>query len=111
MAKWSGVIGYSTATEVKPGVWDYVITERPHVGDLVRNTRRSEGNERVVEDLKLNNSISIVADAYSRQHFFEMRYLTLFGTRWVISTVEVFPPRLVLQIGGVYNGPTATPSD
>ena len=110
MAKWSGVIGYSTATEVKPGVWDYVITERKHVGDLVRNTRRSEGNERVVEDIKLNNSISIVSDAYSLQHFFEMRYLTLFGTMWVISTVEVLPPRLVLQIGGVYNGPTPTPS-
>ena len=109
MTKWSGVVGYSTASEVKPGVWDYIVTERSHVGDLIRNTRRSEGNDRVVDDLRLNNSVSIVADAYALDHFFEMRYLTLFGTKWVISTVEVVPPRLILQVGGVYNGPTPAP--
>ena len=111
MAKWSGVIGYANpVAEIRPGVWDFLIVERHHVGDLVRNTRRSEGNERIVENLLLNNSISLVADPYARDNFFNMRYAMIFGTRWTIDTVEVQYPRLILQVGGVYNGPTNTPT-
>lgn len=106
MSKWSGAIGYALASEIKPGVWDYIVNERHHVGDLIRNIRRSEGGEKVIDELRLNNSVSVVADAYAVDHFFEMRYITIMGTRWTITTVEVNAPRLVLQIGGVYNGPT-----
>jgi hypothetical protein len=28
------------------------------------------------------------------------------GTLWTLSNVEVQSPRLVLRLGGVYNGPT-----
>ena len=106
MAKWAGVIGYAIASERSPGVYDYVIHERQHVGDWVRNIRRTWEEGRIVEDQRLNNSISIVADPYTMEHFFEIRYLTISGTRWIVSTIEVNAPRLVLQVGGVYNGPT-----
>ena len=86
---------------------EHRVTERPHVGDLVRNTRRTEGGDRIIENLVLSNSVSLVADAFAMNHFFEMVYIEMFGTRWRITTVEVKPPRLILQIGEVYNGPTA----
>lgn len=107
--KWSGVIGYSKASEVRPGVYDYDITERKHVGDLVRNTRRTEDADRIVDERRLNNSVSLVADAFLMQNFADMVYITMFGTKWRVTTVEVVPPRLILQIGGVYNGPQPTP--
>ena len=107
MGKWSGKIGYSSPVEVRPGVMEHQITERPHVGDLVRNARRTEGGDRIIENLVLSNSVSLVADAFAMNHFFEMVYIEMFGTRWKITTVEVKPPRLILQIGEVYNGPTA----
>ena len=107
MGKWSGKIGYSSPVEVRPGVMEHQITERSHVGDLIRNTRRTEGGDRIIENLVLSNSVSLVADAFAMNHFFEMVYITMFGTKWKISIVEVKPPRLILQIGEVYNGPTA----
>ena len=107
MGKWSGKIGDSSPVEVRRGVMEHQITERSHVGDLIRNTRRTEGGDRIIENLVLSNSVSLVADAFAMNHFFEMVYITMFGTKWKISTVEVKPPRLILQIGEVYNGPTA----
>ena len=106
MAKWSGAVGYSETTEVRPGVWENVIKERHHVGDLLRNIRRTEGQDRVLENVALNNAISIVADPYAMDHFFSIQYITLFGKRFRVGTVTVEPPRLVLQVGEVYHGPT-----
>jgi hypothetical protein len=36
-----------------------------------------------------------------------MRYVEWLGTLWVVTNVEVQSPRLLLTLGGVYNGPKA----
>lgn len=77
------------------------------MGDILRNTRRLQSGESVNDDLSVGNSISIVADAYANEHFFAMRYVQWAGTLWKVSDVEVQSPRLILRLGGVYNGPTA----
>lgn len=111
MAKFYGAIGYGHSVEVTPGVWDDVITEKKYYGDVVRNTRRLQEGEKVNNDLSVNNSISIVADAYASENFFAMRYIVWAGTYWIISNVDVQRPRLLLELGGVYNGPTFGASD
>lgn len=109
MAKFSGVVGYATETvETVPGVWtDSGIVEKQYLGDVVRNTRKLEDGEKVNDDLTVGNSISIVADAYASEHFFAIRYVRWAGTLWKVSNVDVQSPRLILRLGGVYNGPTA----
>ena len=107
MAKFYGVIGYGDEVEVRPGVWEEVITEKNYYGDVIRNTRSLRDGESVNDDITVNNSISIVADAYAIEHFFAMRYIKWAGALWTISKVEVQSPRLVLRLGGVYHGPTA----
>jgi hypothetical protein len=62
---------------------------------------------KVNDDLSVNNSISIVADEYANEHFFAIRYVAWAGTLWTVTNVEVQSPRLLLTLGGVYNGPTA----
>ena len=110
MAKFYGEIGYSTdATETSPGVWEEGIVERKYYGDVLRNTRKMQEDQTVNADLTVNNSISIVADAYARDNFFAMRYIRWAGTLWIVSDVEVQSPRLVLRLGGKYNGPVFTP--
>lgn len=110
MAKFYGVVGYGVAVEGMPGVWKDVITEKRYFGDVIRNTRRLTDGESVNNDLSVNNSISIVADAYANEHFFAMRYVRWAGTLWIVSDVDATqPPRLILRLGGVYNGPVATP--
>ena len=106
--RFHGVIGYGGTVETAPGVWDDVITELHYRGDVVRNTRRYSEGESVNDDLSVSNSISVVADDYALNHFFEIRYVAWAGTLWKVVTAEVERPRLVLRLGGVYNGPTPT---
>lgn len=107
MAKFYGAIGYGTTVETAPGVFSDLIEEKMYRGDVFRNTRKLQEGESLNNDLSVNNSISIVADAYAGEHFFAMRYIKWAGTLWHISDVEVQSPRLILRLGGVYNGPTA----
>ncbi len=111
MAKFYGVIGYGEAVETVPGVWEDVITERKYYGDVLRNTRGLQEGDKINNDITVGNSISIVADAYAHNHFFAMKYIIWAGAYWTISNVEVQRPRLLLTLGGVYNGQKASAPD
>ena len=108
MAKFYGEIGYGATIETAPGVWQDEIAEYIYYGDVVRNTRRLQEGEQLNNDLSVGNSISIVADAYANEHFFAIRYIRWAGTLWTVADVEVQSPRLLLRLGGVYNGPTVS---
>lgn len=111
MAKFYGVIGYAGETvEASPGVYVEQIVEYNYYGDVIRNTRKLTEGQSVNDDISVNNSISIVADAYANEHFFAIRYIRWAGTLWKVTDVEVQSPRLILRLGGVYNGPVAAPS-
>lgn len=106
MAKYYGQVGFAETTETRPGVWEEVITERNHYGDVLPNIRRLEAGQSINDNVTLNNKLSIVADPYAQQHFFAIRYVRWMETLWKVTNVEVQSPRLILTIGGVYNGPT-----
>ena len=97
------MIGYAETLEIEPGVWSEEFTERKYYGDLLRNSRRLQGSQQINDDITISNQISILADPYAVQHFHAIRYAELFGTKWKVSSVEVQYPRLILELGGVYN--------
>ena len=103
MTRWCGVIGYAGTLEIEPGVWSEEFTERKYYGDLLRNSRRLQGSQQINDDITISNQISILADPYAVQHFHAIRYAELFGTKWKVSSVEVQYPRLILELGGIYN--------
>lgn len=107
MAKFYGKIGYVDTTETTPGVWVEQITERNYFGDMGRNTRRLESSGNLNDNINISNEISIVADPYAYDHFHTMRYVELMGARWKITNIEVQRPRLILTLGGLYNGEQA----
>lgn len=107
MAKFYGAIGFGHAVETSPGVYEDVITEKVYYGDVIRNSRKLQESGNVNLDITVQNSISIVADAYATENFFAIRYISWMGSLWTVSDVEVQRPRLTLRLGGVYNGPTA----
>lgn len=106
MAKFYGEIGYGETVEKAPGVWVDEIVEKRYFGDVIRNARGLKEGEGVNNDLTVRNSISVVADAYANEHFFAIRYIRWMGALWTVADVEVQSPRLVMRLGGVYNGPT-----
>jgi hypothetical protein len=106
MARFFGKVGYGESVETAPGVWVDQIVEYSYYGDVVRNSRELRQGQFLNDDLSVQNSISIVADAYANEHFFAIRYVEWAGTLWTIDSVEVLIPRLLLRLGKVYNGPT-----
>ena len=107
MAKYFGKIGYAEQVETAPGVWEERITERQYYGDVVRNIRKLESSGDINDNINVSMEISIVADPYAIQNFHAMRYVEFMGSLWKITSVEVNYPRLILSIGGVYNGQQA----
>ena len=105
MAKFYGTVGYVTMVESVPGVWTEEIVEKQYSGDVFRNTRRLQGADKLNDDITINNQISIVADPYAYNNFHSIHYVTYMGTKWKVTGVEVEYPRLILEVGGVFNGP------
>ena len=108
MARFAGEVGYGTTEETPAGsgVWVDVIIEQSYRGDVIRNIKRNEPGEGLNDDIAVNNALSIVADPYAISHYFEIKYVRWEGVLWTISSVEVRLPRLILNLGSVYNGPT-----
>lgn len=104
MAKWYGVIGYAETVQTSPGIWEEQITERYYSGELGRNTRRLQTANQLNDNINISNEISILSDPYADQHFHAMRYVEFKGTKWKVNNIEVQYPRLILTVGGVYNG-------
>lgn len=108
MARYSGVIGYAKEAELVNGIWENnEVIERHYYGDVSRISRSLQNGSDVLPDFRVNNSISVVADAYAFKHFHLIKYIKWEGTNWAVSSIEVQRPRLVITLGGVYNGPTA----
>jgi hypothetical protein len=106
MNKYYGFVGYAETVETAPDVWEETITERPAQGDILKISRRIVSANQVNDSITVSNKISIVADPYAYDNFHAMRYITWMGTKWKVTNVDVSYPRLILEIGGVYNGPT-----
>lgn len=108
MAKFHGAVGFVETTETEPGIWEPMTVERKYRGEFVRNSGKFQVSNKINDDVKVSNEISIVADPYATNNFLNIRYVECMGTRWDVSSVEVKYPRLILTMGGVYNGKQAT---
>ena len=104
MAKWFGTIGFADTVEIRPGVWEEQITEAKYYGDVIKNSRILQTGDQVNDSINIANQFSIVADPFAKNHFHKMRYIEYMGAKWKISTVEDQRPRLILTIGGLWNG-------
>ena len=104
MAKFHGVIGYALLEESSPGVWIDTIIEKNYRGDIILDQRRFQSSENLNDNINIDNSISILADAYAYENLGFMKYIVWNNIAWKIQSFSINRPRIVLQIGGVYNG-------
>lgn len=104
MAKYHGYIGYGVDTETYPGVWEDVITERDYTGDVLKNRTNIQQNATVSASLTLNNYFSIIGDEFAFDNVYSIRYVTYLNKKFKVTGVEIERPRLILTVGGLYNG-------
>lgn len=105
MAKWFGKIGYVITEKVGPGDWDEIPTEKEYYGEDIRTSfMNQQQSDSANADLKINRQISIVADQFAYDNIGRIRYAEFMGTNWEVTTAEPQYPRILLTLGGVYNG-------
>lgn len=104
MSKWYGKIGYAITKESKPGVWTPKIVERDYYGDLINDRWRRDNHNQVNDDITLSSSLSIIADPFVIEHCSNILYVEVLGRKWKVTDISIASPRLVLTLGGKYNG-------
>ena len=102
--KFSGPIGFAETKEVRQGVFQDEVVEKFYKGDIIRKISKWQNSENSNDNLNVNHQVSVVANEYAFSHFHSIKYVVWMGTAWKVNTITVEPPRLILEIGGVYNG-------
>lgn len=108
MNKWYGKIGFADTVEVRKGYFKNSIIEKKFYGDIKKNIQRSENGESVNDDLNVSNQISIIADSFAINNFHKIKYIEFYGAFWKVTSIDIQTPRLILTIGGLWNGETAS---
>jgi hypothetical protein len=101
--KYYGKIGYAETAEIKPGVWEEIIVDKYYYGDIIKASRRLDGNQQINDDVNISNRISIVADPYALNNFMNIRYIEWQNHLWKVSNIDLQPPRMIFDIGGLHN--------
>ena len=104
--KFYGPVGFTETVEKRRGVFVETPVEYNYAGDVLKRGVRYQSGESINDNLVVQNQISILADPYARKHFDTIKYVKWMGTAWKVNDVSVQYPRLVLTLGGVYNGAT-----
>lgn len=104
--KWFGKVGFNTTVPMEDDsdITIHNVVERPYYGEETRLNSQWKTSGHKNDDKDINTEISIVSDPFARDHFMDIIYIEFMGEKWDVSTVTVQYPRLILSIGGIYNG-------
>lgn len=103
--KFVGKVGFYEGTiETKKNVYTPNIVERPYIGDILQQDRRFQSSEHQNDDPVMSSRISILSDLYLQQNWTSIRYVLWNNAKWKVSSVNVEYPRIIMTLGGVWNG-------
>lgn len=104
MAKFAGLVGYVTQEETVPGVWSPVEKRVMMKGDIIsqRSNVLDDGN--VNSNITLNHRVSLLGDSYAFDNYYAIRWIEFKGRNLEVSSVEIQRPRIIVSLGGLWNG-------
>lgn len=94
--------------EIRPGVWkpEEIVTKH-YAWELDRLYNSESRSTTANVEMRLNNTISIVADPFLNDNIASIIYVEFLGAKWQVSSIDASnPPRLLLTLGGRYNDET-----
>lgn len=110
MTKFTGLVGYVTQEETAPGVWSPVESPKMMRGDIIRQSSTNGNGERVRDtgkvndDISLNHRVSLLGDAYAFDKYYNIKWIMIDNLKWEVSSVEIQRPRIIVSLGGLWNG-------
>lgn len=103
--RYCGKIGYVvTVDDDTTGICESSTVEKVAKGDVLTNHLRVTDGVNINPDITISNRLSIVSEPFLLNNFQNIRYATWRGTKWAVESVEIALPRVILSLGGVYNG-------
>lgn len=105
MSKWHGIIGFSTQERSSdhPSVVKNKLVEKPYYGEMDAYAKRWQNGTGTIDDLNVTAQLSVIMDQYLTQHIGEISYISWYGQKWKVTSVQPGHPRMIISIGGVYN--------
>lgn len=111
MAKFFGKVGFSVTVELdpinEPGVYGDSNIEREYCGDVLQNRASWEQSTEVNDNFNINVRFSLLLDPFAEQYCQKIKYIEYMGGKWKVKSIEIQYPRIILTVGGVYNGEQA----
>lgn len=104
MAKYAGLVGYVTQEQTAPSVWSPVEYPKRMKGDIIRQSSSTQNDDKINSDLTLNHRVSLIGDAYAFSSYFNIKWIEIDGRKWEVTSVEVQRPRIIVTLGGPWNG-------
>lgn len=105
--KYYGNIGFAETEETSPGVFVEKMHEVTYYGDVLGYGTNLQSSDKVNDNVRIMNQLSIVADDKAYSDMANIRYAVFMGVKWKVSQIKVLTPRLLLTLGDEWNGPTA----
>lgn len=102
--RYSGKVGFSVQTEIEPDVWEDSITEKHMVGDILRSYTYFPNESKINQNTQLGHRISLMGNGFLIDNLSKIAYITHRGVKWEVNTVELQTPRVIVTLGGKYNG-------
>lgn len=107
MRKCKVKIGFTINGEVRPGVFMDSVTEKAYRGDIITTNVQNQTRDAITDTLNMSMKISVIMNPFLRENFQSISYITYMGATWNVTNIDPTEhPRVILTIGGVYNGPT-----
>jgi hypothetical protein len=104
MSKFAGLVGYVTQEESAPGVWTQVDKTSKMKGDIIRQSSSSQNGDKINSDVALSHRVSLLGDSYAFNNYFAIKWIQIDGRKWQVTSVELQRPRIILTVGGLWNG-------
>lgn len=106
MAKYYGNIGFAISGEspANSGIWVDEVVDKPYHGDVLNRTLRWQSAQDINDNATFSQRISIICDSFAINNIPSIKYVEFLGARWSVTSVEIQRPRIILTLGGLYNG-------
>lgn len=107
--KFAGKVAFwQDDVEIAPSVYEPSIVEKSYVGDVIKDYRGFQSSGDLNDSFKINNRISILSDLFAQNNWASIKYVIWNGQKIKVTGVTVEFPRIILDLGGYWNGEVET---
>lgn len=103
--RYSGKLGLTKQTEVRPGFWEDVVTEVPVRGTVEIKSETLTIGDQILPRAGTSTSVSLLSRGAKVQDNSDIAYITYSGKRWVPQSITTDYPRITVFLGEEYHGP------